>query len=518
MDILSVPWRILEPWFALPFLNFPTPGLKKLKPEWEKTAADILALLPSGNVGLVVPTGGGKTVIATLVILGGPYRTLFTAPTRPLTHQQRQRTCYQIRGTMRGTRMITGESGTRERVWDDPEDLVVFATPETVLSALGAGRAALEHFELLIIDEFHYARGRYAYVPLAKAAHDHGVKILALSASPGGTWDEIAAAKDACHLSHLLAVDIETGKKVRSLVTAPPTPALLEIKELLGTLMSNRAARIRDAGVPVDTVHTLTIPRLEHLATRINQLPRRDTFEEVQYRAASVAHTTYRLLSYLRATALTESYHTFLAAVQEHIANPTHRKRSIARRWIWEQPQTQRAVAIAGAEHDHHPKLKRAVEVIASFCGMERSALTFVGSKETGHYLRAVLTKQRLRVEVVFGGKDRNLTRQEAVLDALGARQLDLVIATSVIEPGISVPDVSGVFQYSLPLTGVSRIQRRGRTARLPGTTGCDIYFALDDPIDLARYWKTLRSTQRIDRLVSANRLTDLPLFAGTCS
>jgi ERCC4-related helicase len=65
----------------------------------------------------------------------------------------------------------------------------IFATPETVLNDLRAGRASLRNFSLLVFDEAHRCVKDYAYTEIARLYMEQAADplILGLTASPGST-------------------------------------------------------------------------------------------------------------------------------------------------------------------------------------------------------------------------------------------------------------------------------------------------------------------------------------------
>src|SRR3989344_851693 len=178
-------------WSLFPFEGF---GEKELlrREFWEKVATYVLVLEAQGEkVGLVLETGGGKTIIALLVALvQAGDRILFLTPQRFLTGQHTV-LLKKMTGAGIQSRIISGEIPFKNRVWDDATDSVIFATPQVVESALRSYPILLSRFGRIIFDEFHKARGEYSYVPIAHRAVPLKIKILALSASPGTTKEEI---------------------------------------------------------------------------------------------------------------------------------------------------------------------------------------------------------------------------------------------------------------------------------------------------------------------------------------
>jgi ERCC4-related helicase len=126
------------------------------------------------------------------------------------------------------------------------------------------------------------------------------------------------------------------------------------------------------------------------------------------------------------------------------------------------------------------------------------------------------------RTGLVFGGKEMRIKEQRQVLTNLSSGHLDVVIATSVLELGVSVPEVDFICNYSQPLTTAARIQRNGRTGRF--RAGEVVSILINHPFDRSIYWKVRKQEKKM-KLVLDGRMqtrpiprTSLPLFDGLLS
>ncbi|MDW8042478.1 MAG: DEAD/DEAH box helicase, partial [Nitrososphaerota archaeon] len=151
-----------------------------------------------GNTLVVLPTALGKTVIAELVLAEVLHRyprsrALFMAPTKPLVLQHASSLRSHLRLKDNEVAALTGETRQRERYWSDVEVRVVIATPQTVWNDHVKGLVRLEEFALVVMDECHRSRERYAYTRIA----NEYVRvcpwplILALTASPGSDPEKV---------------------------------------------------------------------------------------------------------------------------------------------------------------------------------------------------------------------------------------------------------------------------------------------------------------------------------------
>jgi ERCC4-related helicase len=123
-----------------------------------------------------------------------------------------------------------------------------------------------------------------------------------------------------------------------------------------------------------------------------------------------------------------------------------------------------------------------------------------VRSKELGRYLLEISRGQGMRGEFVFGGHGKDAGLIRAGLEKLAKKEIEFLIATSVAEEGLSVSQVNAVFHYSVPTTGITRLQRSGRTGRdHPGEV---FYFVIDHALDNNVYWKSLKAVSTMKKEV----------------
>ena len=100
--------------------------------------------------------------------------------------------------------MLTGsiKPEKRKEIWEN--STVIAATPQTIRSDIDNNRINLDNVSLLIIDECHRSKMRYATTILAK---NYKNKILALTASPGNTKEKI---EEICTNLNIENIEIRT--------------------------------------------------------------------------------------------------------------------------------------------------------------------------------------------------------------------------------------------------------------------------------------------------------------------
>ncbi|KAH8326676.1 hypothetical protein KR067_011774 [Drosophila pandora] len=166
------------------------------------------------NTLVVLPTGLGKTFIAAVVMYNF-YRwypqgkIVFMAPTRPLVAQQINASQKIMPFAAADTVQLTGQLARPKRAQLWASKRVFFVTPQVVhsdmLEAEGGATFPFSSVKLVVVDEAHRAKGRYAYTQVADSmmAHNRNFRMLALSATPGRTMDDVATVCQNLFISNL---------------------------------------------------------------------------------------------------------------------------------------------------------------------------------------------------------------------------------------------------------------------------------------------------------------------------
>ncbi|KAI9445432.1 P-loop containing nucleoside triphosphate hydrolase protein [Lactarius indigo] len=182
------------------------------------------------NALVALPTGLGKTFIAGVVMLNF-YRwfpegkVVFVAPTKPLVAQQVE-ACHKTCGIPGSDAIeLTGNNprGFRSKAWQ--EKRVFYMTPQTFENDLKTDNCDPRDIILLVVadgfvsDEAHKGAGDYSYakvVRLLMAKNPH-FRLLALTATPGGTPEAVQAIVDSLHIGRIELRD-EQSLDIRSYI------------------------------------------------------------------------------------------------------------------------------------------------------------------------------------------------------------------------------------------------------------------------------------------------------------
>jgi len=497
-------------------LSISSPGEEKRKKEIENfrinSAAEVIKVLRTENIGFIADTGTGKTIIAFIVSLvdillsNKNYRVLFLVPRRGLAHQHKKLFYKVYKNETIQTEVFIG--GVKRREWGNKEISIIFATPQMFMNDVDRGLASVEYFDLIVVDEFHRASGKYKYVDITKLAEKFNKKILGLSASPGGTKEKIDSLKKNSSIPKFIRAKVETPRKLEDTIFAGLDETLIDIEQSFFKLFSAVEKKLEENGIilkkekkelsqyllgdmlsileKVQQYKPITEKELKMIEESINAMSK---FGRGKWDAL-IWYTVYRKLKHAYAICLTESYFTFLTYVEKLKKDKTKAsKRIIA------SSTFQKIISSAEKHRDEHPKILALIKNARHLYRLKMKTIIFIGERITGEYIKGIMNKKIEISEVVFGGQ-KNTKKQFEAIEKLKNGELMFLISTSVIEEGLNVPEVNAVVHYSMPINEISRIQRSGRTARID--TGNVVFIVLNHPIDKALYWMTFRGEKNM--------------------
>lgn len=475
-------------WNKLNFHGFKQEEYAKKYPSWKAGAKKLLDFLEQWrNAGLIADTAAGKTIIAILAVFALDKRTLFLTPQRLLTGQHSDLVALMdTNKECLHSRFINGEINRQKRIWNDPADQIVFATPHVVMAEIKNGSFNMNDFKLVIFDEMHKATGNYPYVPLAKIAYTSGLLSVGLSASPGGTIEKISIIKENLFLKDLFRIEVETPKKNEDIVVVELDENVLQIESLFTDMLLNVAGKIADLGIKIDR-HVIT-------NMRVFEDIKKELVTKYKYQQGRLLAAKHIKLYHAYFVAITEGYETLL----EYLDRMEQKDGSKSGRQIVLDDNTQKIANIA--RKNLHPKAGKFFELLSSLKRAGKNALVFFSQKSTALALKKYFSNGDFKIEILFGGADKNIKHQTEVLQKMAAREIDFIFATSVAEEGLSVPEIDTVIHYSMPQTETALMQRSGRTGRMK--TGHVIFLMIDHSLDKVFYYVAKNKTKKMRKII----------------
>jgi Fanconi anemia group M protein len=438
--------------------------------QWHDYAKEMAEKIVLGNLGLIADTGTGKTIMTFLVLKLLNLRALFLAPTVVLTVQHAN-----LYKTLKGgeVEIINGKTAIKNRNW---QEKFVIATPHVFVSDYQKGLVSTDDFDLVIFDEGHKAQGNYPYVGIADIFKRANKKILSISASPGTNILDIKKAEKIYEIKNWITAEIKMPIKLEKVINITLNNELKKVSQLLSDIQEETLKKLnkiiqknsnKELLLKRDSLW-LTQDEIDDLSKAVNKLPKPD-FYKGKKQLAKVYKIThlYRLL-------ITENYYSFTDRIENYL---TKDKAKSAIDLINDN-RLRQAYWVIKKANNIHPKEEELLKLAKEYFWKRKSMLVFSNNKRSATYLKYMLSKKGYQVDTLFGGKDKSLKKQQETINAFKKKAISIIIATSVVEEGLSLPEVDVVIHYSQPQTAIQRLQRGGRTGRF---NEGNVYFLIMD-------------------------------------
>ena len=466
---------------------------------------------------VVLPTGMGKTVIAAMVIAeilrrkGG--KILLLAPTKPLVEQH----AASLRKVLVVDRiaLFTGEATSpeeRELLWR--ENKIVVSTPQVIRNDVRAERISLDDVSLVVFDEAHRAVGDYAYVDVATAYKEvPGRLVLGMTASPGSSAEKIL---EVCGNLGITAVEIRTeydpdvvpylhGLEIERIPVVAPDISK-EIRGLLQVVFDEQVERLKKigflAGKPKVSLKDL-LAAGDEARKRLDSGVRDGRLYGVMTAQAIALKANH---------AITLAETQGLSSLRSYFEKMEAESKSKADVQFLKHAKVQEAVKLALESDVEHPKLAKTGWVVRKqfMQKPDSKVIVFANYRETADRVTQELARiPGLRPVRFVGqssrGNDIGLSQKEQVeiLEKFKAGSVNVIVATSIGEEGLDIPQVDLVVFYEPVPSEIRTIQRRGRTGR--SAAGRVVMLVTTDTRDEAYFYSARRKErkmhQELDRL-----------------
>jgi Fanconi anemia group M protein len=467
------------------------------------------------NTLAVLPTALGKTVIAELVAAELLHRhpgsrILFMAPTRPLALQHRESVLKHLKLGEGEVAVVTGETAARPDVWNSPRVRFVTATPQAVWNDYRRGLVRLEEFALLIFDECHRSRSRYAYTRLAEeyVRRCPYPLILALTASPGSEEDKVVEVVRNLWIEQVVWMseeDEEVSKYIPGIKVGwvrVKLPAEYEmIRDEIKGMIESVIARLRESGLlrmPIEAVNRkVLVGLMNRVRAEIDSGVKGPNIHYMTLLSAA--------LSLYHAQELIESQHVHSL---KHYLEEISRSELRSHKTIASTPDFRnlvRMVSQCTVDHSKVDALASTLEVHFSEKPGDR-VLVFANIRSTAEVLVDRLRDRGYRAALFIGraegkhGPRMSQDEQMRTLKAFREGLYNVLVATSVGEEGLDIPECGLVVFYEPAVSGIRYIQRRGRTGRkLPGKA---VILVTDKTVDEYYFREGYRRARRMDKIL----------------
>ncbi|NJD99783.1 DEAD/DEAH box helicase [Thermococcus sp. LS1] len=468
----------------------------------------IYARCKERNCLVVLPTGLGKTLIAMLIAdyrlqkYGG--KVLMLAPTKPLAlqHAESFKKLFDI--PPEKINVLTGELSpkTRQETWE--KSVIITATPQTIENDILTGRISLEDVVLLVFDEAHRAVGNYSYVFIAReylktAKHP---LVLGLTASPGS--DEVRIREIINNLGiERIEIRTESSPDVKPYVqriafewVKVDLPGIYkEVRSLLREMLKESLKPLAQFKLVSSYSPDISKKEVLQAGSKINPEVARGNYEigrlrMYQAKAVKLQHA----IELLETQGLT--------ALRAYLKKLREDKRTKSSRELMEDPRMRKVIYLLVQAKElgiDHPKMEKLKELVKAQLEKKPNSkiIVFTNYRDTGKKIVEELRAMGVSAERFIGqasrSNDRGMSQkqQKETLERFSRREFSVLVATSVGEEGLDVPEVDLVIFYEPVPSAIRSIQRRGRTGRhRPGRV---VILMAKGTRDEAYYWSSRR-------------------------
>lgn len=471
---------------------------------------------------VVLPTGTGKTLIALMMSIDRfkqfPLgKILILAPTRPLIEQHFESFKKNLPEDWADMQLFTGKTpaNKRKEIWETAE--FVFSTPQCISNDLNKMLYKLDEVSLLVVDECHRCLKNYAYNLVAQKYKIQSLdsRVLALTASPGGDKKTI---QQVCDNLGIKAVEIRTRNSpdvkpyLQELefekIDVDFPAEFLEIKILLEEIYNRKVSELKHRrvlfGYPSKTM-------LLKVQSRLMQEKKKDMNTFLAISATATALKISHALTLLE----TQTMSSFIAYLKDLFRQASEGKSKGVQKLV-RDPAFAKAYILATTLNKEHPKVQILKETVEEQFQLDPNSkiIIFAQFRETVRTISEELNKIKgINADNFVGqaikehgkGKTTGLKQREqkAMIEKFKTGEINILVATSIAEEGLDIPEVNEVIFYEPIPSAIRSIQRRGRTARL-SKGALKILVTkktLDEVFHYAAYHKEKRMHKAIDQI-----------------
>ncbi|NJE85722.1 DEAD/DEAH box helicase [Thermococcus sp. CX2] len=468
----------------------------------------IYARCKEKNCLVVLPTGLGKTLIAMLIAdyrlskYGG--KVLMLAPTKPLAvqHAESFRKLFNLPADK--INVLTGELSPKERaeIWE--KSVVITATPQTIENDVLTGRISLEDVVLLVFDEAHRAVGNYAYVFIAKEylKTARNPLVLGLTASPGSDEGRIREIIENLGIEHV-EVRTESSPDVKPYVqrvafewVKVELPGIYkEVRSLLREMLKESLKPLAQFGLVSSYSPDISKREVLQAGSKINAEVAKGNYEVGRLRMYQA-----KAVKLQHAIELLETQG--LTALQAYLKKLREDKRTKSSKELMDDPRMRKIIYLLVQAKElgvDHPKMEKLKGLVKEQLSKKPNSkiIVFTNYRDTGKKIVEELRSMGISAERFIGqasrSNDKGMSQrqQKEVLERFSRGEFSVLVATSVGEEGLDVPEVDLVVFYEPVPSAIRSIQRRGRTGRhRPGRV---VILMAKGTRDEAYYWSSRR-------------------------
>jgi len=495
------------------------PFLKKNQIIWRDYQNNIVNSCKNKNSLVVLPTGLGKTIIGILLVSNclkkyPRAKIIILAPTRPLVSQHRASCEKFLDIKLEEITSFTGKISPEKRILSFKSSRIIISTPQVIKNDLMRGRYELSQVSLIIFDEAHKTKGNYAYNFISEEYINNCTDplILGLTASPGKDYERIQQICNNLYIENIVfknyldkdvkdyIYDIDTfinlvdlPIKLRELSAVwynlfenylrffikndliPPNKPFYSKLDFLGISRDLTFSLHYEKGNEFDLSEDEYLECLYYKSPKII-----DIVKEKQLDIPSVYSYCSSCISILHAKDLLETqdislFKSFLDKIKYKAS-----KDILSAKRIVKSEHFIHINSVIEKEEQillSHPKLEKITSIIKEEIEefSNKKILIFTQYREMAEFLKSKLQREfneELKIEKFIGQATKkedfgfSQSLQIEILQKFREGNVNILIATSVAEEGLDIPNVDAIIFFEPVPSEIRLIQRRGRTGR----------------------------------------------------
>jgi len=503
------------------------------------------------NSLVVLPTGLGKTIIGILLIAHSlkkypKSKIIVLAPTRPLVSQHKTSCEKFLDVDPEQIISFTGKISPEKRIYLFKTSKVIISTPQVIQNDLLRGRYDLRQTSMIIFDEAHKTKGNYAYNFISKEYINtcNDPLVLGLTASPGRDIEHIQEICDNLHAENIVFRSYEDDDVKQyihdidifiNLVSLPVKLVELSqvwqdlFKKFLRFFIDRKLinpykkyySKLDFLRITQDLTQSFRfeegdISEEDYLQNLFQLDPKIiDIIKENDYNVHSVYSYCSSCVSLLHAKDLIETqdislFLSFLERLKYKADQDTLSAKRIVNskhfKFIYSKIERENLSLLA------HPKIKKIISIVREEIEEfnNKKIIIFTQFREMAEFLKKKLTyefQNQLVVEKFIGQTSKiddfgySQKMQTEILQKFREDKINIIIATSVAEEGIDIPNVDAIIFYEPVPSEIRLIQRRGRTGRY--ASGRCYILLTEETVDIPFYHVSRRRENSMQSIVS---------------
>ena len=433
---------------------------------------------------------------------------MIISPTKPLSSQiaEEVKECTSI--PSEEINLLTGTIKPEERSKIFQNSRVIVATPQTIQFDLENERVSLKNTTLLVVDECHRSKEKFANTIVAKEYNrqsEDGL-ILALTASPGSTKEKVSEVCSNLFIENVelrtetdedLSEHIQVKENENIKVRLPPK--FQKIQGALRQFYKIKAGNLRKYGF---TKPPSAINKTDLLLYQQSLQQRIKKGDYMAYRGVS---EIAEMIKANHALGLIETQ-TPLALKEyfEKLKNET----SKASKNLLNNKGIEKSVQLTNElveDNQNHPKYDKLLELIGEETkkNPKTKTIIFANYRSTVREIKEGLEEIPSVKPIMLVGQKDGFTQKDQLdtIERFNNNEFNTLICTSIGEEGISIGSLDLAIFYDHTASEIRKIQRSGRVARIkPGKI---INLIAEKTLDEAMLWTAKRKEVKMHNLLS---------------